>query len=83
MTAFDTPPSGRPDTNYRECRSCRFWDGDRSPPIASEEREGLCSAVVDGKLPPDFSKVLSLSGVEPITRMTDSCSFHEYQPGRF
>lgn len=58
---------GPRDPNEISCRTCRYWDGDRSWPT-DETRTGKCSV----PLPP------YLMQQEPVTRVTDTCRFHLY-----
>ena len=60
---------GPRDPNERGCRTCEFWDGDRSWPT-DETRVGMCSV----SLPPYLVRK-----VPPQTKATDACRFHEYR----
>ena len=71
---------GDRDPNEKACRTCMYWDGDRSWPT-DESLTGACSLSSE-RFPPFFSKVLEAAGVEPVTKATDSCQFHEYRPSR-
>ena len=62
---------GLMDPNERSCRTCRWWDGNRSWPLTDETREGRCSV----SLPPYL-----LQGVDSVTKATDECRFHDYAP---
>ena len=63
---------GRRDPNERGCRTCRYWDGDRSWPT-DETRTGRCSL----PLPPYLLRALE---AEPVTKATEDCRFHDYRP---
>ena len=70
---------GPRDPNERSCRTCHYWGGERLWPIRDEDQEDRCNVLVAGKLPPYLAKALEVVGVEPLTRVADSCSFHEYR----
>ena len=60
---------GDRDPNEKGCRTCVYWQGDRSWPINEQTPTGLCSV----SLPP----YLARRG-PPETKATDGCRFHEY-----
>ena len=82
MNPLNRPSSIYPDPNDKDCRTCKFWDGDRSWPT-DENWEGRCSVLISGIFPPYFSKALEELSGEPITKATERCSFHEYQQRPF
>ena len=61
---------GPRDPNDKDCRTCHYWDGDRSWPT-DEGWIGHCSL----PLPP---YLLALVDGKPETRATDRCHTHRY-----
>ena len=68
---------GDRDPNEQSCRTCKYWDGQRTWP-ADESETSRCE-LIDQRFPPYFSQALEGINVETVTRVTDSCLFHEYR----